>query len=98
METNELVAGKIDTRLYQMEDIANEILNQIRTLQAKRKTATYVILDRTTMALICSAKNRSNYMWFGYEQVDSTSPDRICGVPIAVITGCGIEQVIEVKA
>lgn len=78
------------------EDVANEIQNQMLEIRRNGNRPAYVILDRNTWIMVRGSKDAEEYVQFGHKQKDYESPDKICGLPIALLTGHKDEQVIKV--
>lgn len=76
--------------------IADEIKDQMLELRRKGNRPAYVILDRGTWSMLRGSEEVEQYVQFGYKQKDYESPDKICGLEIAVLTGYKDEQVVKV--
>lgn len=79
-----------------LEDVANEIQDQMLEIRRKGSRPAYVILDRGTWLMVRGSHNAEEYVQFGHKQKDYESPDKICGLMVAVLTGYKDEQVIKV--
>lgn len=79
-----------------VEDVANEIQDQMLEIRRNGNRPAYVILDRNTWIMIRGSKDAEEYVQFGHKQRDYESPDKICGLPIAILTGYKDAQVIKV--
>lgn len=79
-----------------IDKIADEVCEQIRTIRKTGNHPAYVIIDRSTWSMIRGSHNAEQYVQFGYKQKDYESPDKICGLHVAVLTGYKDEQVIKV--
>ena len=97
METNKLVAGPIDGPVCTIELVVQEVMEQINQLHRSGKRAAYIIIDVNTWKTLVRANNRCEYLWFGFEHQDVSSPDKLCGIDVALLTGKGSSMVIEVR-
>ena len=79
-----------------LEDVANEIQDQMLEIIRRGNRPAYVILDRSTWLMIRGSHNAEECVQFGHKQKDYESPDKICGLMVAVLTGHKDEQVIKV--
>ena len=86
----------MQTTKNSLEDVANEIQNQMLEIRRNGNCPAYVILDRNTWTMIRGSKDAEEYIQFGYRQRDYESPDKICGLSIALLTGYKDEQTIKV--
>ena len=78
------------------EDVANEIQDQMLEIRRNGNRPAYVILDRNTWIMVRGSKDAEEYVQFGHKQKDYESPDKICGLSIAVLSGYKDEQTIKV--
>ena len=81
---------------YGIDKIADEIQDQMLEIRRKGNRPAYVILDRSTWLMVRGSHNAEEYVQFGHKQKDYESPDKICGLMVAVLTGHKDEQVIKV--
>ena len=79
-----------------IDKIADEVCEQIRTIRKTGNHPAYVIIDRGTWLMIRGSEEVEEYVQFGYKQKDYESPDKMCGLPVAVLTGYKNKQVIKV--
>ena len=79
-----------------IDKIADEVCEQILTIRKTGNRPAYVIIDRGTWLMIRGSEEVEEYVQFGYKQKDYESPDKMCGLPVAVLTGYKDEQVIKV--
>ena len=81
---------------YGIDKVADEIQDQMLEIRRKGSRPAYVILDRSTWLMVRGSHNAEEYVQFGHKQKDYESPDKICGLMVAVLTGYKDEQVIKV--
>lgn len=86
----------MQTTKNNLEDVANEIQDQVLEIRRNGTHPAYVILDRNTWEMVRCSKNVEEYIQFGYKQIDYESSNKICGLPIALLTGYKEEQTIKV--
>lgn len=81
---------------YGIDKIADEIQDQMLEIRRKGSRPAYVIMDRGTWLMIRGSEEVEKYVQFGHKQKDYESPDKMCGLHVAVLTGYKDEQVIKV--
>ena len=79
-----------------IDKIADEIQDQMLEIRRNGNRPAYVILDRSTWLMVRGSHNVEEYVQFGHKQKDYESPDKMCGLHVAVLTGYKDEQVIKV--
>ena len=78
-------------------EILDTIEDQMRVLRRDHKVPSYVILDKDSFKIIKGGVNRRDYLWYGYECVDTNAPDTLCGLIVAVLPGNSMSRIIEVR-
>ena len=81
---------------YGIDKVADEIQDQMLEISRRGNRPAYVILDRGTWLMVRGSHNAEECVQFGHKQKDYESPDKICGLHVAVLTGYKDEQVIKV--
>ena len=86
----------MESNKYGIDKVADEIQDQMLEIRRKGNRPAYVIVDRGTWLMVRGSHNAEEYVQFGHKQKDYESPDKLCGLPVAVLTGYKDEQVIKV--
>ena len=78
-------------------EILDTVEDQMRVLRRDHKVPSYVILDKDSFKILRGGVNRRDYLWYGYECVDTNAPDTLCGLIISVLPGASMNTIIEVR-
>ena len=78
-------------------EILDTVEDQMRVLRRDHKVPSYVILDKDSFKILRGGVNRRDYLWYGYECVDTNAQDTLCGLIVAVLPGNSMSRIIEVR-